>query len=72
MGLLEDSGNFSIVRADPHSTRGWRSQYYGDKEPAISVMLETDESNSTSWSYFGFEQDAIEVMGKTLNINSGN
>ncbi len=53
MGLLEGAGNFSIVRADPNSTRGWRSRYYGDKEPAISALLETDQANICFWSYFG-------------------
>src|SRR4030095_3403757 len=37
MGLLKGNGNFSVVRAHPDSTRGWRSRYYGHKEPAISV-----------------------------------
>ncbi|MDP1545306.1 MAG: alginate lyase family protein, partial [Anaerolineales bacterium] len=36
VGLMEGEGKFSIVRADPNSTRGWRSRYYGHKEPAIS------------------------------------
>jgi len=70
MGLLEGKGNFSVVRADPNSTRGWRSQYYGDKEPAISVMLEADQSHACFWSYFGFESDVIELLGNTLNISS--
>jgi asparagine synthase (glutamine-hydrolysing) len=69
-GLLDGNGNFSIVRADPNSTRGWRSQYYGDKEPAISVILETDQASVTFWSFFGFEDDVIESMGNILNVNS--
>ena len=68
MGLLRGSANFSIVRADPNSTRGWRSQYYGEKEPAISLMLETDQSQATFWSFFGFESDVLELEGKTLKI----
>jgi hypothetical protein len=69
-GLLEGSGNFSVVRADPNSTRGWRSQYYGDKEPAISVALETDQAKATFWTVFGFEGDNIEIVGNILKINS--
>lgn len=71
MGSINGNGNFSVVRADPNSTRGWRSQYYGDKEPVISVMLEVDQSHACFWSYFGFEQDSIEAVEKTLNISSG-
>jgi Heparinase II/III-like protein/Heparinase II/III N-terminus len=70
MGLADGNGSFSIVRADPHSTRGWRSQYYGDKEPVISVILETDQASVTFWSYFGFEADLVEPEGNSLKINS--
>ena len=70
MGLLEGTGNSSIVRADPNSTRGWRSRYYGHKEPAISVILETHQPQVTFWSFFGFENDIVEVEGKLLKVNS--
>ena len=71
MGLLEGNGKFSIVRGAENSTRGWRSRYYGDKEPALSVMLETDQPRACFWTYFGLETDKIEVVGETLNISSG-
>jgi len=70
MGLIEGNGNFSIVRGDPNSSRGWRSQYYGQKEPAISVMLETDQSQALFWTFFGFEDDAVQVEGKTFKLIS--
>ena len=70
MGLTEGNANFSIVRADPTSTRGWRSRYYGHKEPAISAMLETDQPRVTFWTFFGFENDVVEVDGKSLKVNS--
>ena len=70
LGLLNGDGNFSIVRAEPNSTRGWRSRYYGHKEPAISVMLEADSSQATFWSFFGFENDVVEAEGNLLKINS--
>jgi hypothetical protein len=70
MGLVEGSGNFSVVRADPHSTRGWRSKYYGQKEPAISAMLETDQSQAVFWTFFGFEDDVVEAKENTLHITT--
>ena len=70
MGMTEGNGNFSIVRADPNSTRGWRSRYYGHKEPAISVMLEANQPKVTFWSFFGFEDDVVEIEGNELKINS--
>jgi hypothetical protein len=72
LGMTEGSGKFSIVRADPASTRGWRSRYYGHKEPAISVMLEADQANVTFWSFFGFENDVVEIEGNVLKLNSKN
>jgi hypothetical protein len=67
--LIEGNGNFSIVRADPNSTRGWRSRYYAHKEPAISVMLEAHQSNARFWTFFGFEKDKIELSSRGLQIN---
>jgi hypothetical protein len=70
MGLLEGNGNFSLVRANANSTRGWRSRYYGHKEPAISVMLEAHQKNVTFWTFFGFENDVVELEGNLLKVNS--
>ncbi|MCC6500950.1 MAG: alginate lyase family protein [Anaerolineales bacterium] len=70
MGLLEGDGNFSVVRADANSTRGWRSRYYAHKEPAISVMLEANQPQVTFWSFFGFENDVVEINENILKINS--
>jgi hypothetical protein len=67
---MNGKGNFSIVRADPTSARGWRSQYYGEKQPAISAMLETDQASTTFWSFFGFEGDEVQLSGTTLKINT--
>lgn len=71
LGLLEGNGKFSVIRADPNSTRGWRSEYYGDKEPAISAMLETDRSSACFWSYFGGEGDSLQIQGPRLHIAYG-
>ena len=70
IGKVEGNGSFSLVRADPNSTRGWRSRYYGHKEPAISLMLEATQPQVTFWSFFGLEDDVVEVVGDELKINS--
>ena len=70
VGVVEGSSTLSVVRGDPDSTPGWRSQYYGDKEPAISVMLETDQSRATFWTFFGFEEDVIQIKEETLKLLS--
>jgi asparagine synthase (glutamine-hydrolysing) len=69
-GLLEGKGNFSLVRADANSTRGWRSRFYGHKEPALSVQLETDQPCVTFWTFFGFENDVVEKTGDSLRVRS--
>ncbi len=70
VGLIEGKSNFSVVRGDENSTRGWRSRYYGDKEPAISAMLETDQQRVGFWTFFGFEEDVVEAEGNFLKVNS--
>lgn len=68
-GLLNGEGKFSIVRADPNSTRGWRSRYYGHKEPAISLLLEVHQPAARFWTFFGFEDDEGEMSKSALSIN---
>jgi hypothetical protein len=60
IGLTDGEGKFSIVRADPNSTRGWRSRYYGHKEPAISLLLEANQPTVRFWTFFGFENDTVD------------
>jgi asparagine synthase (glutamine-hydrolysing) len=72
MGVLEGNANFSVVRADPTSTRGWRSRYYGEKEPAISVLLQTDQTSACFWSYFGLPGDNLHIVNGSMHISSGN
>ncbi len=69
-GLLDGEAKFSTVRADPNSTRGWRSRYYGHKELAISLLLEAHQPHACFWTFFGFEDDEIELAGNDLKINS--
>lgn len=68
MGLLEGDAKFSLVRGDENSTRGWRSRYYGQKEPALSAMLETERAEATFWTFFGFERDMVSVSKKNLEV----
>ncbi|MFN8383547.1 MAG: alginate lyase family protein [Anaerolineales bacterium] len=69
-GLLGGEAKFSTVRADANSTRGWRSRYYGQKEPAISLLLEANRSYACFWSFFGFEDDIVEIVENNLKVNS--
>lgn len=68
LGLTSGKSAFSVVRGDPSSTRGWRSQYYGEKQPAISLMLATDQPRPIFWTFFGLENDQVELAGNNLKI----
>ena len=70
VGVLDGRPSFSILRGDPDSTRGWRSQYYGDREPAISALLEIEQSRACFWTFFGFESDTIKSTRKMIAISS--
>ncbi|MBI5935355.1 MAG: alginate lyase family protein [Chloroflexi bacterium] len=71
MGLLEGQSKFSLVRGDEGSTRGWRSRYYGQKEPALSAMLETERAEAVFWTFFGFEGDTVTLSGAGLDLAIG-
>ena len=45
------SDAIDIVRADSSGVRGWRSQFYGEKEPALSVKaVKTFEDIAQFWT----------------------
>ena len=49
---LNGKGDFSVVRGSGESTRGWRSRYYGEKHPALSVMVSTKGAKTSFWTLF--------------------
>jgi hypothetical protein len=68
--LVQGASVFLVVRGDPNSARGWHSRYYGDKEPAISMILEANQPRVCFWTFFGFESDKVELVGNNLQVNS--
>ncbi len=69
-GLMEGQGKVSLVRGDPKSTRGWRSRYYGEKSPAISLAMEKCGSALCFWTYFGSPKDNIQADSSRINIKT--
>jgi asparagine synthase (glutamine-hydrolysing) len=69
-GLLSGEGKFTTFRAAPNSTYGWRSRYYAHKEPAISLLLETHQVNASFYTFFGFENDVLELNENSFKLNS--
>ncbi len=57
----------TLVRADENSIRGWRSPYYGHREPALSLALTQQAANGGCWTLFS--PDICEVSwGETVAI----
>jgi hypothetical protein len=69
-GLTDGEGKLSILHADPNSTYGWHSRYYAHKEPAISLLFEASQPTAKFYTFFGFENDVLEVTEKEFLINS--
>ncbi|MHB8132578.1 MAG: alginate lyase family protein [Anaerolineaceae bacterium] len=78
IGSSAINGNFSILRGDPQSTRGWCSRYYAHKEEAISLALDLEQRETFFWTFFGHQDDEIIANdhqikitydGKTRQIN---
>jgi asparagine synthase (glutamine-hydrolysing) len=53
MGSTSACRELDLVRCDDMSPRGWRSLYYGYREPAISVVVSQESSAGDFWSLMG-------------------
>lgn len=66
----EVAATFSLVEADPSSPRGWYAPYYYSREPALSLVLQTQQSSFCSWTLFGPEPATIRTSELLLEIES--
>jgi hypothetical protein len=76
-GSSASASEFSIVRADESSARGWRAPYYNYREPALSLDLTTRASSVQFWTVLGPEpckvsvtEDALELRGERWQANA--
>ncbi len=60
----------SLVVADPTSPRGWRSAYYQDREPALSLALKTQGAHIYFWTVLAPAPCQIEFSSGLLSIDS--
>ena len=67
-GALGAHGSYSLVRADDHSPRGWRSPHYLCREPALSMMLCTRAARVTFWTVFAPETPYVLATPERLEI----
>lgn len=69
-GTNSNNKEFSIVRADEMTTRGWRSQYYQAREPALSLALHVTDVSTISWAVFGPQNRRVAYTKDHLSIIS--
>lgn len=67
-GSIGAEPEISMVSADPKSTRGWVSNYYGYKEPALSAQLHARTTDILFWTFFGDESFSINTSADQLTI----
>jgi len=70
-GTFEASSIASLVRADDYSPRGWRSPYYMDREPALSLAIQEEGSSAKFWTLFGPGSPDISCSSSIIRCQSG-
>lgn len=71
VGSLCEPGNCSVVRADGETTRGWRSAYYLDRTPALSLALDVRASAARFWTLVGPSGSSATVEDSELLLAIG-
>ena len=71
VGSFNAPGQFTFVRADADTTRGWRSAYYLDRASALSMALDVRAANVRLWTFFGPPGSAVEVAEDGLHVSMG-
>lgn len=60
----------TLVRADTHSPRGWRSLYYHSREPALSLVLAVETDSTIFWTIFSSEPAHVTTIGREVRIET--
>ena len=66
VGSLGERGQVEVVRGDPAGTRGWRSAYYLDREPAVSVTVESRAATLRLWTLLGPAGALVDAGGDAI------
>ncbi len=60
--------DFSVVRADPESPRGWHAPHYRDRRPAVSVALCTRAACCRVCTVLGPADTSVTAVGSRLQV----
>jgi asparagine synthase (glutamine-hydrolysing) len=61
---------WSLVRGEENSARGWNSPYYGYRDPALSLSFTVRARSTVFWSLFGPEAGEIIWDGRFLGVKT--
>lgn len=62
--------DYSLVRASEHTTRGWYSRHYGEKQPALSLAAEGAGSTVWFWTLFGSDTEIEQDGWSSLQVTA--
>jgi hypothetical protein len=65
------AGRCTVARAEPGGGRGWRSLYYHQREPALSVELCCDAADAKLITVFAPKSYQVRLKHNRLEIESG-
>jgi hypothetical protein len=67
---LGGEGRSTVARADPRGARGWRSVYYFDREPALSVDLRRRAATAKFITVFAPDDYRVLTDAASLSLES--
>ncbi len=68
--VFDGEADYSTVRADAASPRGWRAPYYQSREPALSLAIATTASAARFLSFFGPTPVLLKPEASLLHIEN--
>jgi hypothetical protein len=69
--VASSAPDYSLVRGDENSNRGWRSLYYGHKEPALSVAATARQASLSFQTVFSPFVIRVREEGSHLKLDNG-
>lgn len=70
IGEISDKLQTTLVRADESTPRGWRSNSYLHKQPALSLAAQARSQFSFFYTFFSPESSTINISQKDITIDN--
>ena len=69
IGIVTQSGKFSLVRACDRSPRGWHAPYYGFRQPALSLDAVARAKSLEFYTVFGPDYFEVSIEKGIFQIS---